>query len=199
MTLFSASHLVQSHRARFVLTEKGVNVSIADTDISNLPEDLVNLSSSNCVPTLVDRDLILYDTSVLTEYIDERYPHPPLMPVDPVGRAGIRLGLYRIERDLYTQMLILEAGGSDAVDTARENLRESLLVTSEIFSEFPYFLSHEMTLADCALAPVLWRLSYYGIELSVAEAGPLLKYANAIFSRDSFQQSLTEDEREMRE
>lgn len=198
MTLFSGDADVYSHRVRIVLAEKGINVDIVSVDMANLPEDLIDLNPYNKVPTLVDRELVLYDSQVIMEYLDERFPHPPLMPVDPVSRANNRLMLHRIEEDLYSQLDIVQTGGEKAAAKAKKDIRDNLVMVSPIFEQKPYFLSDEFSLVDCALAPLLWRLAVMNITLP-KQAAPLLSYAERIFARESFQASLSEVEREMRD
>lgn len=198
MTLFSGDADVYSHRVRIVLAEKGINVDIVPVDEANLPEDLIDLNPYNTVPTLVDRELVLYDSQVIMEYLDERFPHPPLMPVDPVSRANNRLMLHRIEEDLYSQLNIILSGGEKAAAKAKKEIRDNLVMASPIFEQKPYFLSDEFSLVDCALAPLLWRLPALNITLP-KQAAPLLSYAERIFARESFQASLSETEREMRD
>lgn len=197
MTLFSGDSDVYSHRVRIVLAEKGINVDIVSVDAGNLPEDLIDLNPYNTVPTLVDRDLVLYSSQVIMEYLDERFPHPPLMPVDPVSRANNRLMLYRIEQDLYSQFDIVMSGGEKAVAKAKKEIRDNLVMVSPIFEQKPYFLSDEFSLVDCTLAPLLWRLPSLNIALP-KQAAALQSYAERIFARESFQASLSEIEREMR-
>jgi RNA polymerase-associated protein len=196
MTLFSDASCPQSHKVRLVLAEKGITVEIANIDPDNLPEDLIDLNPYQSVPTLVDRELVLYDPGVVMEYLDERFPHPPLMPVDPVSRARSRLALFRIEKDWYTLISDLESKGEKAAAKARKTLRDSLAASAEVFGAKPYFLSDEFTLVDASIAPILWRLKHYRIELP-AQAKPVLEYAERMFARESFQASLTEAEREM--
>ncbi len=198
MTLFSGDSDVYSHRVRIVLAEKGINVDVVPVDAANLPEDLIDLNPYNTVPTLVDRELVLYNSQVIMEYLDERFPHPPLMPVDPVSRANNRLMLHRIEEDLYSQLDIVMSGGEKAAAKAKKEIRDNLVMVSPIFEQKPYFLSDEFSLVDCALAPLLWRLQALNITLP-KQAAPLLSYAERIFARESFQASLSETEREMRE
>ncbi|MGD2075074.1 MAG: glutathione S-transferase N-terminal domain-containing protein [Gammaproteobacteria bacterium] len=197
MTLFSDSACAQSHRVRMVLAEKGITVEIVNVDPDNLPEDLIDLNPYQSVPTLVDRELVLYDPQVIMEYLDERFPHPPLMPVDPVSRARSRLALYRIEKDWYSLLGEFDKG-EKAAAKARKTLRDSLAASAEVFSAKPFFLSDEFSLVDATIAPVLWRLDYYRIELP-AQARPVLQYAERLFKRESFRASLTEAEREMRD
>ncbi|MFZ0469286.1 MAG: glutathione S-transferase N-terminal domain-containing protein [Thiogranum sp.] len=198
MTLFSDATCPQSHRVRMVLAEKGITVEIVNIDPDNLPEDLIDLNPYQSVPTLVDRELVLYDTQVVTEYLDERFPHPPLMPVDPVSRARSRLALFRIEKDWYSLIRDLESKNDKLVTKARKTLRDSLASSAEVFSAKPYFLSDEFSLVDAAIAPVLWRLKYYNIDLP-AQARAVNEYAERMFARDSFKASLTEAEKEMAE
>jgi RNA polymerase-associated protein len=197
MTLFSGLSDAYSHRVRIVMKEKDVTADIVIVDENNLPEDLIDLNPYQSLPTLLDRDLVLYTAPIIMEYLDERYPHPPLMPVDPVARATNRLMLYRIERDLYSHYDLIVSGSDKTVAKARKELRDQLLVISPIFEQKPFFLSDEFSLVDCTLAPLLWRLGVLGISLP-KQAQPLLDYAERLFKRPSFQLSLTEREEEMR-
>ena len=199
MTLFSRPTCPHSHRVRLVLAEKSINIEIVNVEGPKLPEDLLDLNPYHSVPTLVDRDLVLYDSRVIIEYLDERFPHPPLMPVDPVTRAQFRLALFRIEKDWYTLAEQIEEAQERKQSTkARKILREGLLSSAEVFKAKTFFLSDEFSLVDCTIAPVLWRLPFYGIELP-SQAQPIIQYMDSVFSRNSFQDSLTELEREMRE
>jgi RNA polymerase-associated protein len=197
MTLFSAPGDAQSHRTRIVLSEKDITVDIIDVDPDDKPEDLSDLNPYNSLPTLVDRDLVLYDPQVIMEYLDERFPHPPLMPVDPVSRARARLALYRIETDWYGLLSEIESAGDKQAAKARKILRESIMAAAEVFDVKPFFLSDEFSLVDCTIAPILWRLPRYGIDLP-PQAKSIQRYAERIFDRPSFDRSLSEPEREMR-
>ncbi|MDX1498551.1 MAG: glutathione S-transferase N-terminal domain-containing protein [Woeseiaceae bacterium] len=198
MTLFSRPTDIHSHRTRLVLAEKNINIEIVNVHGDELPEDLMDLNPYHTVPTLVDRDLTLYDSRVIIEYLDERFPHPPLMPVDPVMRAQFRLALFRIETDWYSLAEEAEATSDGKLGAkSRKLLRESILQSAELFGAKPYFLSDEFSLVDASIAPVLWRLPVYGIELG-SQAAPIEAYMTRVFARRSFQQSLTELEREMR-
>jgi len=196
MTLFSNAGCPHSHRVRIVLAEKGITVEIVNIDPDNLPEDLIDLNPYQSVPTLIDRELVLYDPQVITEYLDERFPHPPLMPVDPVSRARSRLALYRIQKDWYSLLGDLESGAEKMASKARKTLRDSLASSAEVFAAKPFFLSDDFSLVDATIAPVLWRLKHYRIELP-SQASPVMEYAERLFERESFQTSLTEAEREM--
>jgi len=198
MNLFSSTTCPQSHRVRVVLAEKGITVEIIDVDASQKPEDLIDLNPYNTVPTLVDRELVLYDPHTIVEYLDERFPHPPLMPVDPVSRARSRLALYRIEQDWYELLPALESKGEKTSSKARKQLRDSLTSSAEVFAAKPYFLSDDFSLVDASIVPILWRLMRYRIELP-RQARPVLDYAERMFERETFQASLSEAEREMRE
>ena len=198
MTLFSRPTDIHSHRTRLVLAEKNINIEIANVLGADLPEDLMDLNPYHTVPTLVDRDLTLYDSRVIIEYLDERFPHPPLMPVDPVMRAQFRLALFRIETDWYTLAEEADASSDGRLSTkSRKLLRESILQSTELFGARPYFLSEEFSLVDASIAPILWRLPVYGIELG-SQAESIEAYMKRVFARRSFQQSLTELEQEMR-
>jgi RNA polymerase-associated protein len=198
MTLFSRPMCIHSHRTRLVLAEKNINIDIANVDGPDLPEDLMDLNPYHTVPTLVDRDLVLYDSRVIIEYLDERFPHPPLMPVDPVTRAQFRLALFRIETDWYRLAEEFDADGERRLSSkSKKLLRESILASTDLFSAKQYFLSEEFSLVDCTIAPVLWRLPIYGIDLG-SRASSVEDYMKRVFERRSFQQSLTELEQEMR-
>lgn len=198
MTLFSSTTDPESHRVRLVFAEKGITVEVVDVDGNNKPEDLIDLNPYNSVPTLVDRELVLYDPRTIMEYLDERFPHPPLMPVDPVSRARARLALYRIEKDWYQQLPALESKSEKVLTKARKILRDSLTASAEVFGAKPFFLSDEFSLVDATIIPVLWRLKHYRIELP-RQAKPVMQYAARMFARESFKASLTDAEREMME
>ena len=200
MTFFSSPDDHYSHRVRIVPAEKGVTVDIVDVDSRDKPEDLAALNPYNEVPTLVDRELTLYQSTVIMEYLDERFPHPPLLPVYPVARAQSRLLVHRIERDWcgHVDALVLGEEKDAALNKRRKELREGMIATAPIFNELPFFMSEEFTLVDCVVAPILWRLPILGVDLPAKQAKPLLDYAERLFDRDSFQASLTEAEREMR-
>ncbi len=198
MTLFSSATESESHRVRLVFAEKGITVEVVDVDAGNKPEDLVDLNPYNSVPTLVDRELVLYDPRTIMEYLDERFPHPPLMPVDPVSRARARLALYRIEKDWYQQLPALESKSEKVYTKARKIMRDSLTSSAEVFGAKPFFLSDEFSLVDATIIPVLWRLKHYRIELP-RQAKPVMQYAERMYARESFKASLTDAEREMME
>jgi RNA polymerase-associated protein len=197
MTLFSGDD-VFSHRVRMVLAEKGINYEIVLVDESKPHEDLLALNPYHNVPTLVDRDLILYDSQVIMEYLDERFPHPPLMPVDPVNRAKLKMIAYRIRNDWDVLIEKLKGKTEKQGVKQRKELRESLAEVSDFFIETPYFFHNELTLLDCMLIPLLWRLPQLNIELP-STAQPMIDYMERLFKRESFQMSLTELEREINE
>lgn len=197
MTLYSVPTDAHSHRTRIVLAEKDIVVDIIDIDPGNKPEDLLAVNPYDDTPTLVDRELMLYDSRIIMEYLDERFPHPPLLPVDPVSRARCRLALYRIETDWYKLVEKLENGLTANPDQIRKELRESITLVSPILDRMPYFLHDEFTIVDCSIAPILWRLPVLGIDLP-SQAKPLMKYADRIFQRPSFQASLSDAEKGMR-
>ncbi|MGE0625269.1 MAG: glutathione S-transferase N-terminal domain-containing protein [Pseudomonadales bacterium] len=201
MTLFSDARDQYSHRVRMVLAEKGVTCDIVDVDPANKPEDLAEINPYNSLPTLLDRDLVLYEANVIMEYLDERFPHPPLLPVYPVQRALSRLWITRVEREWSGRLDVLMAGkGRETVLTkARKELRESIISIAPIFAEKPFFMNDEFTLVDCCVAPILWRLKEVDITLPEKSTKPLQKYMDRIFVRQGFRASLTEAEHEMRE
>lgn len=201
MTFFSDGSDQYSHRVRIVLAEKGVAVDIIDCKEDELPEDVAALNPYNSLPTLLDRDLVLYEPGVMMEYLDERFPHPPLLPVYPVARAESRSYIYRIQRDWskYADTILNADGTADDLEAARKELRDSLVAISPIFAEKPYFMSEEFGLVDACIAPILWRLPAMGIELPEAQCKPLMLYMERLFEREAFQESLSEVEREMRD
>ncbi|MCE8011270.1 MULTISPECIES: stringent starvation protein SspA [Halomonadaceae] len=198
MIFYSGSDDHFSHRVRIVLAEKGVAVDILEVSGDQRPEELADMNPYNSVPTLVDRDLVLYESKVMMEYLDERFPHPPLLPVYPVARAQSRLWMHRIEREWCPLVEQIESGAKKDVEKARKELRESLVGISPIFEDVPFFMSEEFSLVDCCIAPILWRLPVLGIELPEKQVKPLVTYMERLFERDSFVSSLSENEREMR-
>jgi len=197
MTIYSDNNCPYSHRARIVLAEKNITADVIAVADHHLPEDLLELNPYNSLPTLIDRDLVLYHSRIIMEYLDDRFPHPPLMPVDPVSRAQSRLFLYRVERDWFSLLDDLTGRDTSQADKARIVLRDGLISVAPIFEQKPFFMSNEFSLVDCTLATLLWRLPSYGIELP-AQAKPLLEYAERIFKREAFQASLTVEERDIR-
>lgn len=198
MTLYSGSTSMESHRTRIVLAEKGVLVDVIELERHEEIKDLYHLNPYNSAPTLVDRDLVLYDSRIIMEYLDERFPHPPLLPVYPVARARSRLMIYRIDRDWYPLVQDVLRGDEPKASRARKELHEGLIALIPLFAEMPYFLSEEFSLVDCCLAPLMWRLPSLDIELPKREGKPIFAYIDRLFSRDSFKSSLTEAEQELK-
>jgi RNA polymerase-associated protein len=199
MTFYSDGQCHYSHRVRIVLAEKGVTVDVVEATGENRPEDLEQLNPYNSLPTLVDRELVLYESKIMMEYLDERFPHPPLLPVYPVARGESRLYIYRIERDWSGLVdTILSGDNKKGMDAARKELKEGLVAVAPIFGQKPFFMSDEFTLVDCCLAPILWRLPVLGVDLGkTKQTKPLYDYMNRIFSRDSFKESLSEYEQDI--
>ncbi len=195
MSLYSDNDDIYSHQARIVLAEKGVNVEIMAVKSTEVPADLLAVNPYGTVPTLIDRDLVLYEARIIMEYLDERFPHPPLLPVYPVARAETRKMMHRIEQDWYCLLQRIQSN-TDA-DAARTLLLESLIGLEPVFADKLYFLSDEFSLLDCALAPLLWRLPCMGIEIPVQAKG-LHAYMQRVFKREAFQVSLTDAERQLR-
>jgi len=198
MALYSSETSLDCHRVRFVLAEKGINVDIVNVSADeSAAADLAELNPYNETPTLVDRDLVLYDAGVINDYLDERYPHPPLMPVDPVSRAQLRLVHHRVQKDWYSLAAAIEhASTRAAADKAAKQLKEGIIAANELFRMSDYVLSDELSLVDCTLGPLLWRLPHYGVKLGKPGAS-VEAYAHRIFSRASFKSSLTQAERDM--
>ncbi len=199
MGLYTDAASADSHRVRLVLAEKGIAVEIVEVSPTGpQPEDLAWLNPYCETPTLVDRELALYDARVICEYLDERFPHPPLMPIDPVSRAKAKLVISRVERDWYRLLDLLERQDKRKRPAAKRELADGLAASADIFETgTAFFLSEELTMMDCALAPLLWRLPFYGVDLPEA-AAPIIAYGERLFEREAFQLSLTEAERAMR-
>jgi RNA polymerase-associated protein len=197
MGLFSGNTCIRSHQVRFVLREKGITTDIQNVGGKKVPEDLIALNPYASIPTLTDRELVIYDSGVIIEYLDERYPHPPLMPVSPVDRAKVRLALVSLEADIVSTAIELDAAlGSRNENSLRKKLKSMLNASLDLFSSNKYFLNDELTVIDCVLAPILWRLEYFGISLG-KEQKAIIDYMETVFSRETFQDSLSEDEEEM--
>ena len=201
MTLYSGTTDPYSHRCRIVLFEKGMDFQVIDVDLANKPEDLAVINPHNQVPVLVERDLVLSEANIINEYIDERFPHPQLMPADPVMRARARLFLFNFEKELFVHVTTLESRESKsdekALDQARLQIRDRLAQLAPMFLKNKFMLGDDFSMLDVAIAPLLWRLDYYGIDLS-KNAAPLLKYAERIFSRPAYIEALTPSEKVMR-
>ena len=201
MVLYSGTTCPFSHRCRFVLFEKGMDFEIRDVDLYNKPEDIAVMNPYGQVPILVERDLILYESNIINEYIDERFPHPQLMPGDPVERARARLFLLNFEKELFVHVAALEARASKstekAMEKARAHIRDKLTQLAPVFLKYKFMMGESFSMLDVAIAPLLWRLEYYGIDLS-KNATPLLKYAERIFSRPAYIEALTPSEKVMR-
>ena len=196
MSLYSDPQSAYSHRVRMVLAEKNITVEIVDVDPLDLPDEVMDFNPYGTLPTLVDRDLKLYESRIIMEYLDERFPHPPLLPVDPVSRANSRLFLYRVDQDWYSLMDWILTGSEEEAEQSRKELRESLIATAPVFDAKPFFMSEELSLVDCAVLPLLWRLPSLGIELPV-QAKAVKAYAKRMFSRDAFNNSMSEYEEEL--
>ncbi|HEY6095408.1 MAG TPA: glutathione S-transferase N-terminal domain-containing protein [Gallionellaceae bacterium] len=197
MTLYSGTTDPFSQRCRFVLFEKGMDFQVIDVDVFNKPEDLAVMNPYNKVPVLVERDLILFEANIINEYIDERFPHPQLMPADPIMRARARLFLHRFEQELFIHIPALESGVAKNVEKARQAVRANLTQIAPVFNKQKYMLGDEFSMLDVAIAPLLWRLDHYGIQLD-KEAAPLMKYAERLFSRPAYIEAMTPSEKAMR-
>lgn len=198
LTLFSSTDDVLCHRVRLVLAAKGVSYDLVPVDPQEPPEDLIDLNPYHSVPTLVERDLVLYAASVVSEYLDERYPHPPLMPVDPLSRARLRLAMLRIEHDWVPLVQAIQLGSKAQAESARKRLKELLTASVPLFKASKFFLNPEMSLADCAMAPIVWRLDALGIGLP-KDGKAIEDYGNRIFRNPGFVRSLTDQEKKLRD
>lgn len=197
MTLYSGTTDPFSQRCRNVLYEKGMDFQIIDVDMYNKPEDLAVMNPYNQVPVLVERDLVLYESNIINEYIDDRFPHPQLMPADPVMRARARLFLFRFEKELFSNIEAIEKGSQKAAEKARSVIRDNLAQIAPVFSKQKHMLGEDFSMLDVAIAPLLWRLDYYDIQMP-KQCAPLMKYAERLFSRPAFIESLTPSEKVMR-
>ncbi|TXI50106.1 MAG: stringent starvation protein A [Lysobacter sp.] len=198
LTLFSSVDDVLCHRVRLVLAAKGVSYDLVPVDPQSPPEDLRVLNPYSSVPTLVERDLVLYAASVVSEYLDERYPHPPLMPIDPLSRARLRLAMLRIEHDWVPQVQQVQFGSKQQAEAARKRLKELLIASVPLFKASKFFLNNEMSLADCAMAPIVWRLP--ALDVPLPKDGKVIEeYGNRIFRNPGFVRSLTPQEKSLRE
>ena len=195
MTLFCSPTCAYSHRARFVIWEKGITADIEYINVHQPPDDLIELNPYGSTPTMIDRDLVLYDSNIIMEYLDERFPHPPLHPMDPVSRARARMMIHRIDQDWYRLTDEILKLPDKKANKPRKILRESLLAAIPVFAARLFFLSDEFSLVDCAVGPLLWRLPMLGVELP-KHAEPIKTYASRLFEREGFQLSLSEQERE---
>ncbi|OGA05953.1 MAG: glutathione S-transferase [Betaproteobacteria bacterium RIFCSPHIGHO2_12_FULL_69_13] len=197
MQLYSGTTCPFSHRCRFVLYEKGMDFQVIDVDMYNKPEDIAVMNPYNRLPVLVERDLILYESNIINEYIDERFPHPQLMPADPVMRARARLMLFNMEVELFSQIDSLESGKEKQVERSRAHVTDRLIELAPMLTKSKYWMGDDFSMLDVAIAPLLWRLDRYGIRLGKT-AAPLMKYAERIFSRPAFIEALTPSEKVMR-
>lgn len=197
MNLYSGTVCPFSHRCRIVLYEKGMDFQVIDVDMFNKPEDLAVINPHNRVPVLVERDLVLFEPNIINEYIDERFPHPQLMPPDPIMRARARQLLLGMEREIFSYIEPIEKNLKTA-DKARQEIRDRLIEIIPIFNKQKFMLGEEFSMLDVAIAPLLWRLDHYGIDMSARSAAPLMKYAERIFSRQGFIDALTPSEKAMR-
>lgn len=197
MTLYSGTTDPFSQRCRFVLYEKGMDFQVIDVDMFNKPEDIAVMNPYNQVPILVERDLVLYESNIINEYIDERFPHPQLMPADPIMRARARLFLYRFEKELFSQIDNLDSASQQKSDKARQIIRDNLVQIAPVFTKQKFMLGDEFSMLDVAIAPLLWRLEHYQITMP-KQAAPLLKYAERMFTRQGFIDAMTPSEKAMR-
>jgi len=198
MTLYSGTTDPFSQRCRIVLHEKGMDFQIIDVDLDHKPEDLAVMNPYNQVPVLVERDLVLHESNIINEYIDERFPHPQLMPADPVMRARARLFLFNFERELFVHVQTIEnTNNQKAIEKGKLLIRDRLTQLAPILLKSKYMLGDEFSMLDVAIAPLLWRLDHYGIDLPKS-AAPLMKYAERIFSRPAYIEALTPSEKVMR-
>ena len=195
--LYSAPSCPQCHRVRFLLAEKELDYETIIVDANNRQPELAELNPYNSVPTLVDRDITVYEPRIILEYIDERYPHPPMIPPDPISRAHFRLAMYHIEHDWYTQVKKLSSPSKRIASIAKQAMQEILITNADVFKAHRYFWGDEFSVLDCSIAPILWRLSSLDVDMPKKSNNPLRRYTKRIFERPSFRKSLTEAEIEI--
>lgn len=201
LTIVSDPVSAASHRIRLVVAEKSIEAEMVSVPFGEiLPEDIMELNPSGRIPTLLDRDLVLFDERVISEYLDERFPHPALMPIDPMTRAKLRLLIYRIESEWYTRVNDLESDSVSAnkKKVAVKELKESISMLSPLFKQSTFLMSDSLSLLDCAVLPVLWRLQHFGISLPEQAAKNIRDYAIAMFEREGFKSALSDYEKELR-
>ena len=198
MNLYSGSVDPFSHRCRIVLYEKGMDFEVTDVDLLDKQADVARINPYGRVPVLVDRELVLFEPNIINEYIDERFPHPQLMPPDPILRARARQLLQTLENELFRHMRVLEEAQEEAPrDQARQTIRDQLVQLAPILNRQKYLFGDDYSMIDVAMAPLLWRLEHYGIALPAA-ASPIMKYAERLFSRQGFIDALSPAEKLMR-
>lgn len=191
MTLFSDKNDIYSHQVRIVLAEKGVPYEIENVSKETISEDLMEINPRGTVPTLVDRDLVLFNSRIIIEYLDERFPHPPLMPVFPIDRGKYRLNMHRIKQDWYSLIDIVDKNPqAPEAKKALHQLRDEILALSSVFADKHYFLSDDFSLVDCYIAPLLWRMNNVGVEFTGAGSKAIKAYMTRVFQRPSFVQSI---------
>ena len=196
MLLYSDADSVQTHIVRLVVAEKDIEMEIVYVDPDKKPEDLIHLNPYNSLPTMVDRELVLYGSKVISDYLDERYPHPPFLPIEPVARAKTRLTLYRIEQDWFSLIDDIESADAARSESAIKTMRDSITASADVFSAKPFFLSDDYSILDATLVPLLWRFRKYGVQLPKSAAS-VAEYADRMFARSAFQASLSDVEKDM--
>ncbi len=197
LKLYSAPSCPQCHRVRFLLAEKDLDYETIIVDGNNKPPELAEVNPYNSVPTLVDRDITVYEPRIILEYVDERYPHPPMMPPDPIARANFRMAMYHLEHDWYNQVKKLSSPSKRIANTAKKVMQEMLVANADTFKANRFFWDEEISILDCSIAPILWRLSSLDIDMPQKNSSPIRQYARRIFNRPAFRKSLTEVEAEI--
>ena len=197
LKLYSAPSCPQCHRVRFLLAEKELDYETIIVDGNNKPSELADLNPYNSVPTLVDRDITVYEPRIILEYIDERYPHPPMIPPDPISRANFRMAMYHLEHDWYNQVKKLSSPSRRIANTAKNAMQEMLIANADTFKANRFFWDEEFSILDCSIAPILWRLSSLNVDLPKKNSSPIRQYAKRVFERPAFRKSLTEVEAEI--
>ncbi len=196
MTLFSTRSCIEGHACRIVLHEKEVECDVEYVDLDRNPNPIIELNPYGESPTLMDRELVLYGSHIIAEYLDDRLPHPPLMPHDPVSRGRVRMMMYRCQRDWLGKLRELDAKKQKPNKLLRTTISRDLSVLATYLKSMPFWLGEDFSLVDCFIAPLIWRLKHYGIELP-AQTSAIAAYSNRVFNRDSFVKSLSSTERDM--
>ena len=201
MILYSDRDDHYSQRVRIVLAEKDITAEINEAKLEETSDEILSMSPYHKLPILVDRELAIHDPSVMMEYLDERFPHPPLLPVYPVARASSRTLMLRIDREWcpLVDTLILADQSEKQLMKVREELLHEISSIAPTFKENKYFMSDDFTLVDCCFAPILWRLPSLGIKLPLnRHLKPLIDYQNKVFERPGFLDSLSSIERDLK-
>lgn len=195
VTLYCSAGNVGCHWVRMVLAEKDIpGARVALQVEGRMSEDLVVLNPSQTLPTLTDRDTVIYPARLIAEFLDERYPHPPMMPPEAALRARLRMAMERLEHEWVPLIEQIASGPAAQSRMARKRLADQLVASARLFPARGWFLGLEFSIADCAWAALLWRLA--SLKMQVPAGGdPIRRYAERVFARPAFARSLVDSQR----